>query len=77
MELDWSRGMLLDAFQRLSVCSQAIETKFCIFINGLDEYKADAKHSLEDLIKIIQHLTKLDIKICVASGPWNEFEEAF
>ncbi|KAH7338549.1 hypothetical protein BKA66DRAFT_62230 [Pyrenochaeta sp. MPI-SDFR-AT-0127] len=75
--LDWPRSVLLDAFRRLSVCNHTVKTKFCIFIDGLDEYKADTKHPLDDLIKTIQHLTKMDAKICVASRPWNEFEEAF
>ncbi|ROV99426.1 hypothetical protein VMCG_06407 [Cytospora schulzeri] len=49
--------------------------KFCMFIDGLDEYDGDH----EDICKTLQKLVKLslDIKICVSSRPWNVFEHAF
>jgi hypothetical protein len=69
---EWTRRTLEEAFQRLSNVNNT-DTKFCIFIDGLDEYAGDH----EDLIQTIRHLTKLDIKLCVASRPWNVFEDAF
>lgn len=76
-ELQWSRDTLLSAFKRLLEHRNAIETKFCMFIDGLDEYNANSKHSFDDLIQTIRCLTELDVKICVASRPWNEFEDAY
>lgn len=70
--MDWKRDDLLQAFHRLAV----IDTKsahLCLFIDGLDEYQGD----YEDLIEIVQHLSRLKIKICVASRPWNVFEGSF
>jgi hypothetical protein len=68
----WSQTALLDAFKRLSKLDPA-GVKFCIFIDGLDEYSGEH----EDLIETISYLTRINIKLCVASRPWNVFEEAF
>ncbi|KAF2677498.1 hypothetical protein K458DRAFT_319518, partial [Lentithecium fluviatile CBS 122367] len=68
----WTRGELLEAFHQLSTINDW-DTKLLIFIDGLDEYAGDH----EDLIWTICNLTKLDVKICVASRPWNIFEDAF
>jgi hypothetical protein len=70
--VDWKREDLIQAFRRLT----ALDTKsahLCLFIDGLDEYQGDH----QDLIEIIQYLSQLKIKICVASRPWNVFEETF
>lgn len=69
---DWKREDLMQAFHRLS----ELDTKsahLCLFIDGLDEYQGDH----QDLIETIQHLSRLKIKICVASRPWNIFRETF
>lgn len=51
-----------------------LPTKFCIFIDGLDEY--DGSHF--ELCEAIQDLARsTHIKLCVSSRPWNIFEEAF
>ncbi|KAG8166855.1 hypothetical protein KVR01_002544 [Diaporthe batatas] len=48
--------------------------KFCIFVDGLDEFEGDPL----DLIKPLQALSKSSlVKLCVASRPWNAFEQAF
>lgn len=50
------------------------ETRFCFFIDGLDEYQADHLR----LVQLIYGLsTKPKFKICVSSRPWNVFEQAF
>jgi hypothetical protein len=69
---NWKRSDLLDAFRRLTQLDLS-GTKFCIFIDGLDEYEGDH----DELIDLIRDLTKLDVKLCVASRPWNVFEDAF
>lgn len=70
--IDWKRDDLIQAFDRLA----KYDTKsahLCLFIDGLDEYEGD----LQDLIETVQYLSRLKIKICVASRPWNVFEETF
>ena len=44
------------------------EVKLCIFVDGLDEFGG----CLDDLIRLFQ-----DLKICVSSRPWVQFEDAF
>ena len=68
----WSRGALLKAFERLASL-EIVDCKICIFVDGLDEYEGDH----DDLIEIIRYLTKMNAKICIASRPWNVFEDAF
>jgi len=68
----WNRSDLLDAFKRLTQLELS-GTKFCLFLDGLDEYEGDH----DELIDLIRDLTKLEIKLCVASRPWNVFEDAF
>lgn len=68
----WKRADLLDAFRRLATLDTA-GTRFCIFIDGLDEYQGDH----DELIDTIRRLTKMNVKMCVASRPWNVFEAAF
>ncbi|KAH7410001.1 hypothetical protein DE146DRAFT_333303 [Phaeosphaeria sp. MPI-PUGE-AT-0046c] len=68
----WRREDLMQAFCRL----ETLDTKsahLCLFIDGLDEYQGDH----QDLIETIQYLSRLKIKICVASRPWNIFEDTF
>lgn len=49
-------------------------TRFCFFIDGLDEYNGDP----DQIIDVLQNLCSWpNLKICVSSRPWNEFEDAF
>jgi hypothetical protein len=49
-------------------------SKFCFFIDGLDEYEG---HS-PDIINLLDIMSKSPfIKICVSSRPWNVFEDAY
>ncbi|KAH7166528.1 hypothetical protein EDB81DRAFT_853152 [Dactylonectria macrodidyma] len=52
----------------------ACETRLCLFVDGLDEFDGrpmDLVGLLKDIVDCPQ------IKICTASRPWVEFEEAF
>ncbi|KAF2830352.1 hypothetical protein CC86DRAFT_378654 [Ophiobolus disseminans] len=69
---EWTRETLMSAFQRLSVVEE-MTTKFCVFIDGLDEYSGDHR----DLVQTIRHLNTIGVKLCAASRPWNIFEGAF
>jgi hypothetical protein len=49
-------------------------SKFCFFIDGLDEYEG---HS-PDIINLLDIMSKSPfIKLCVSSRPWNVFEDAY
>jgi hypothetical protein len=54
--------------------NSAISMRFCLFIDGLDEYAGDH----DELIALLQELDKSrNIKLCVASRPWVKFTDAF
>ena len=60
---------LSDTFPKLDISNAA----FCIFIEGLDEYKGDK----DDLVDTMRTLSNMNVKLCVASRPENVFELAF
>jgi hypothetical protein len=69
----WRFDELFNMFSTTMMRSQNTH-KYAIFIDGLDEYEGD--HT--QLIKFLQDLKAFDnIKLCVASRPWNAFEAAF
>jgi hypothetical protein len=69
----WPLKDLAEALGRLNETNVA-STKFCFFIDGLDEYYGDHL----ELIKTIQHLACIpSVKICVSIRPWPCFEDAF
>ncbi|KAI0183877.1 hypothetical protein EV127DRAFT_254679 [Xylaria flabelliformis] len=64
----------------LSACLQEIAgqndsmMRFCLFIDGLDEFSGD----YVDLCQVLQSLAKSrHIKLCVSSRPWNVFQDFF
>ena len=74
---DWS----WTCYELLLVCRKILEdctdTKFCFFIDGLDEYEEDEMEP-SDLIQSIKELGSLpNIKLCVSSRPWSVFADAF
>ncbi|KAJ4363073.1 hypothetical protein N0V83_010193 [Neocucurbitaria cava] len=65
---------LLDALKVACNIAAGLDTRFCFLIDGLDEYEGQAN----DMIEFIALLRNLpDVKICVSSRPWNEFECEF
>jgi hypothetical protein len=71
--LEWSNQELLKIL-RLVTRTAPLNCKFCIFIDGLDEFEGD--HG--DLISLLQDLLlHKTVKVCVASRPWLVFEDAF
>ena len=72
-ENEWTTERLLAVF--MTILRQTSSThKFVIFIDGVDEFKGD--HAM-----LAQEITALgstaNLKLCVASRPWNVFEAAF
>jgi hypothetical protein len=64
---------LLNTLRNIST-STASDTKFCFFLDGLDEYDGRPADIIElvDILKSFQN-----VKTCVSSRPWNEFEDRF
>ena len=69
----WSISKLLAVFDEL-VKPDLMTTKYCFFIDGIDEYDVDHL----DIIRILQNLARSsNIKVCLSSRPWNAFVDTF
>lgn len=69
----WSISEMLVAFETI-IDQESLTAKFCIFIDGLDEYDGEFS-GLCDMVKRISKSS--NIKICISSRPLNAFENAF
>ncbi|KAH7138017.1 hypothetical protein B0J11DRAFT_475230 [Dendryphion nanum] len=72
----WKRSELIDTLKEFAQLS-SLPVKFCLFINGLDEYKGEE----QDIIELLQDFaTSPNIKICASSRPrtafWNAFHDS-
>lgn len=65
---------LLDTLRMISTVASDSRPKFCFFIDGLDEYHGHPKDMI-DLIRLLRTLPNL--KLCLSSRSWNEFEQEF
>lgn len=71
---DLTTADLLTAYQRIASLLSNTKVKFCFFVDGLDEYDGDPT----DIIHLIKSLSKTDnLKTCISSRPWKEFEDIF
>ncbi|KAE9374095.1 hypothetical protein N431DRAFT_280000, partial [Stipitochalara longipes BDJ] len=69
----WSLDELQYAMEKLSKLDPGA-TKFCFFIDGLDEYDGAEM----DVVQIVKELANCqNIKLCISSRPWNAFKYAF
>jgi len=68
----WLLPELQRALQRIA--SQDMEVKFCLFIDGLDEFEGD---QLDFCRSLLQLATSPHVKLCVSSRAWNVFEDSF
>lgn len=74
--VDWQYEELLQVYQY--VVEQNTDSKFCFFIDGLDEYKTERDKDLGHLVKTLKLLASSpSIKICLSSRPWTVFSDAF
>lgn len=70
----FSIAQLVAAISLLCAHLSDVDIRICIFIDGLDEY--DGRPG--DVIRLVEALkTSANLKACVSSRPWNEFERAF
>ncbi|KAK5693177.1 hypothetical protein LTR97_010653 [Elasticomyces elasticus] len=67
----WSRVKLSSAIRRLT--TNNISTRFCFFIDGLDEFEGDQWELIEDLNSLVSP----NLKLCLSSRPWNVFVEEY
>jgi hypothetical protein len=69
----WTWSELQEAFVTLKQ-GLATSTKFCFFIDGLDEFDGEPR----DLLPVIRDLSNSpNVKICVSSRPWQIFKDEF
>lgn len=74
-ERPWECDELLFVCSRIGAYAQ--DTKFMLFIDGLDEYQ-ESHMTASDLIDTVQQLgCASNIKLCVSSRPWGVFLDAF
>ena len=69
----WQISELESSFRYLTSVDE-LPSKFCFFIDGLDEFEGDFLNlsaALQDMCLCT------DIKLCVSSRPWNVFEDSF
>jgi len=69
----WSRTELSQALYSIAAMGD-LKYKFCLFLDGLDEFSGDHKDLIADLRVLCSNSC---IKICVSSRPWNVFVNAF
>lgn len=65
---------LLVTLEVISNAAMEFDSKFLFCIDGLDEYEGEAN----DTVELVRQLRKLpNLKPCISSRPWNEFEREF
>ncbi|KAF2228987.1 hypothetical protein EV356DRAFT_436185, partial [Viridothelium virens] len=69
----WDLSRLSELLMLITTESQSMYC-LCLFIDGLDEYEGEAQ-DLNELLISLRHFR--NVKLCVASRPLNEFENAF
>ncbi|KAK8064359.1 hypothetical protein PG994_006997 [Apiospora phragmitis] len=72
---DWKAPELGLVLQRIAHAKN-VTARFCFFIDGLDEYEDEDDHA--EFCKTLELLSRSPyVKLCVASRPWNFFEDSF
>ena len=51
-----------------------LTSRFCFFVDGLDEYAGDQFAMIQDFDRLLQ---SPQVKFCVSSRPWNVFRERY
>ena len=71
--VSWTLPRLIKAFEHLFQ-QASDDSRFCLFVDGLDEYDGDPF----DIINLFTSISKLpDVKLCLSSRPTYEFVKAF
>jgi hypothetical protein len=73
----WTRQELTDALVHIIACG-SLKSKFCFFVDGLDEYADAYVGEHHAMIKFLDHLAQSShVKLCVSSRPWNVFKDRY
>jgi hypothetical protein len=73
---NWDREELLFTIKK--VLKQKASTKFCFFIDGLDEYKVEGRQNHRELLETILAIAASPtVKVCISSRPWAEIGDVF
>ncbi|KAI5459735.1 hypothetical protein BGZ63DRAFT_388556 [Mariannaea sp. PMI_226] len=70
---EWTMHELLDALRQIANHCD-VRAKYCVFIDGIDEFEGD-HFELCHLLKGLS--ASPNFKFCLSSRPWNVFEDAF
>jgi hypothetical protein len=69
----WTMAELVETTKALRH-QEDLGVKFCLFIDGLDEYDGEPS----DLVKLLDYISQPSfLKLCVSSRPWNAFTNAY
>jgi hypothetical protein len=73
----WTRKELTSAFDNI-IIDRDLDTHFCFFIDGLDEYTDETGGDHYQLVQDLHSLNKsARVKLCVSSRPWTVFEDQY
>jgi hypothetical protein len=73
----WTRQELSSAVDSI-ITQHGLKSKFCFFIDGLDEYSDVVADEYQTLIQYLDHLTESsNVKLCVSSRPWNPLKDHY
>ena len=71
---DWEEQELRDTLCRTTKSVSQLDATVALFVDGLDEFHGKP----DELISLFQDILNFpNVKICVASRPWVEFQDAF
>lgn len=71
---EWAYKDLLQVIESVAIGWTQSNVRFCFFIDGLDENNREQ----DDIIRLLKRMASSgNIKICVSSRPWNDFDDAF
>lgn len=70
----WTLPKLSRAFKLLFTLEKSKETRFCLFVDGLDEYDGDYPEIIDLFLKISN---LKNIKVCLSSRPLRDFVVSF
>jgi hypothetical protein len=72
---NWSRSLLRHVFDAMIQRPQG-SARFCLFIDGLDEYEGECGHA--EMAGLLRELTaSKHLKTCVSGRPWIAFKDEF
>jgi hypothetical protein len=73
----WTRTELATALENIMGQNQ-LRSRFCFFIDGLDEYADEEVGEHHELIRYLDLLAQsTQVKLCVSSRPWTVFKDRY